>query len=65
MMWREQKTVEVGWSLGDKVEPEVSKGARSIETLETAEGNSTELLEQVLSIENMFNARKGGTHAIH
>jgi group II intron reverse transcriptase/maturase len=59
-MCREQKTkpgeLDFGCSAGDRVEPEEPQGARSIETPETTEGDSAELLGQVLSIDNMFNA---------
>ena len=59
-MWREQKTepgeLDFGCPLGDRVEPEVTKEARSIGTPEATAVGSVELLGKVLSIDNMFNA---------
>jgi hypothetical protein len=53
-MCREQKTTEVGCPAGDRVEPEGTQGARSIETPETMAVGSVELLGKVLSIDNML-----------
>jgi hypothetical protein len=67
-MCREQKTVipqdrETGCPAGDRVEPEVPPGARSIETPETTGGDSGvglkplgELLKRMLGTDNMFAA---------
>jgi group II intron reverse transcriptase/maturase len=68
-MCREQKTAKAGWPLEGKVEPEVPEGARSIETPETVERDRTGLLEQVVSIDNMFDAcervvRNGGAAGV-
>jgi group II intron reverse transcriptase/maturase len=72
-MWREQKTkpgeLDFGCPLGDRVEPEEPKGARSIGTPETTAVGSAELLGKVLSVDNMFDAcervvRNGGAAGV-
>jgi len=58
-MCREQKTEESGWTCEGMVEPESSRGARSIASLEPAEGNGAEaLLERVLDRNNLNRAYK-------
>jgi group II intron reverse transcriptase/maturase len=73
MMCREQKTkqgeLDFGCPVVGRVEPKVSQGARSIRTPETTERDSTELLKQVLNIDNMFRAcervvRNGGSAGV-
>jgi hypothetical protein len=80
-MWREQKTEnleerETGCPVGDRVEPEELRGARSIETPETVEGDNGdgrkpdgELLKGMLGIDNLFAAcervvRNGGAAGV-
>ena len=69
-MLREQKTEESGWTCDGTVEPESSRGARSITAPETAEGNGAEsLLERVLDRNNLNRAykrvkQKGGAAGI-
>jgi retron-type reverse transcriptase len=68
-MCRKQKTAEVGYPMGGRVEPEEPKVARSIGAPETAEGDSGELLKQVLNVDNMFDAcdrvvRNGGAAGV-
>ena len=69
-MLREQKTEGSGWTCDGTVEPESSRGARSITAPETAEGNGAEsLLEGMLERNNLNRAykrvkQKGGAAGI-
>jgi group II intron reverse transcriptase/maturase len=69
MMCRKQKTAEAGYPMGGRVEPEAPQEVRSSGTPETTEGDSGELLKQVLSVNNMFDAcervvRNGGAAGV-
>jgi len=58
-MCREQKTEQSGWTCEGTVETESSKGARSVVSPETAEGNGAEnLLERILHKDNLNAAYK-------
>jgi hypothetical protein len=48
-----------------RVETEGLAGARSIGTRETANEDKVELLEKVLSVDNMFDACERVVHATH
>ena len=58
-MLREQKTEKSGWTCEGTVETESNKGARSIVSPETAEGNGAEgLLDKILQRDNLNAAYK-------
>jgi group II intron reverse transcriptase/maturase len=58
-MCREQKTEESGWTCESTVESESNKGARSMSSPETGEGNGAgALLERVLDRDNLNRAYK-------
>ena len=69
-MLREQKTEKSGWTCEGTVEPESSRGARSMVSPGTAEGNGADaLLERVLERNNLNRAykrvkQKGGAAGI-
>ena len=72
-MCRERKTkqgeLDFGCLAGDRVEPKEPEGARNIETRKIADGDNEELLKQVISVDNMFNAcarvvSKGGAAGV-
>ena len=61
--------LDFGCLAGDRVEPKEPDGAWNIETRKTTDGDSVELLKQVISVDNMFNAcdrvvSKGGAVGI-
>jgi len=62
---REQKTGKPGWTVGARVEPEGTQGARSTGLFETTNGDSAHgvkpersLLDAIVSVDNMFDAQE-------